>query len=112
MPQGTILMIIRKLTREEVAVEFRNPATANSVIEGSIRQHPRRPLRGSSVPLTREQVYWATGVKRVVGVDEAGSEAICGPLLAAAVELPRDLDASLLDEVRDCKLIASHNTRR
>jgi ribonuclease HII len=47
-----------------------------------------------------ERALWKKGYKRVAGVDEAGRGALAGPLVAAAVVLPRGF---YLPEVRDSK---------
>ncbi len=49
-----------------------------------------------------EESLWGKGFKLIAGVDEAGRGALAGPLIAAAVILPREFR---LDEVRDSKLL-------
>ncbi len=58
-----------------------------------------------TAPLTYEAEWWAQGVTRIAGLDEAGRGPWAGPVVAAAVILPAqrpDLP-SLLDGVRDSK---------
>jgi ribonuclease HII len=59
--------------------------------------------------LEQEARLWASGVGRLAGVDEAGRGAWAGPVVAAAVILPRDdprLQARLAG-VRDSKLMTT-----
>ena len=44
-------------------------------------------------PWAYEKAAWAEGFEKVVGVDEAGLGPLAGPVVAAAVLLPRDFDA-------------------
>ncbi len=53
--------------------------------------------------LARERKLWADGLQRVAGVDEAGRGPIAGPVVAAAVILPVNLD---LPGVVDSKLMS------
>lgn len=41
--------------------------------------------------LQHEKALWAAGLKRIAGVDEAGRGPLIGPLVAAAVVIPRDM---------------------
>jgi ribonuclease HII len=50
-----------------------------------------------------EELLAAQGYRLIAGVDEAGRGALAGPVVAAAVILPRDLDAPWLAEVDDSK---------
>ncbi len=58
-----------------------------------------------------EHAFWRAGIQCVAGVDEVGRGAIAGPLVAAAVVLPRCEGAALhelrarLADVRDSKLL-------
>ncbi len=53
-----------------------------------------------------EEQLMALGYRLIAGVDEVGRGALAGPVVAAAVILPNDVDASSLDGVRDSKLIS------
>ena len=53
-----------------------------------------------------EERLVAQGYRLIAGVDEAGRGALAGPVVAAAVILPDDVDAASLDGVRDSKLIS------
>jgi ribonuclease HII len=53
-----------------------------------------------------EERLAAQGYRLIAGVDEAGRGALAGPVVAAAVILPSDVDVAQLDGVRDSKLIA------
>lgn len=55
--------------------------------------------------LAWEKRLFAEGYQLVAGVDEVGRGALAGPVMAAAVILPRNLKARWLREVRDSKLI-------
>lgn len=48
--------------------------------------------------LEREQAYWAAGVPMVAGVDEAGRGCLAGPVVAAAVVIPRGFEHFTLDD--------------
>jgi ribonuclease HII len=50
-----------------------------------------------------EEQLAAQGYQLVAGIDEAGRGALAGPVVAAAVILPANLDAARLDGVRDSK---------
>jgi len=52
-----------------------------------------------------EQLLEAQGYERIAGVDEVGRGALAGPVVAAAVILPRGVDTPWLNEVRDSKLL-------
>lgn len=45
-----------------------------------------------------EREQWAKGVQRVCGVDEAGAGPLAGPVYAAAVILPREIEIPGLDD--------------
>lgn len=53
-------------------------------------------------PWAYEKAAWAEGFENVVGVDEAGLGPLAGPVVAAAVMLPRDFDP---DGVGDSKAL-------
>jgi len=50
-----------------------------------------------------EKMLAARGYSRVAGIDEAGRGPLAGPVVAAAVILPSDIDAPWLKLVRDSK---------
>ena len=50
-----------------------------------------------------EKLLEAQGYRRVAGIDEVGRGPLAGPVVAAAVILPRDIDAPWLNLVRDSK---------
>lgn len=52
-----------------------------------------------------EELLAAQGYRLIAGVDEAGRGALAGPVVAAAVILPRDLDTPWLAGVKDSKLL-------
>jgi ribonuclease HII len=59
--------------------------------------------------LRHETELWARGVERVAGVDEAGMAPLAGPVVAAAVILPRDFRPRGID---DSKQIDAEERRR
>jgi len=48
--------------------------------------------------LTFERRFWSQGIVRVAGVDEAGRGCLAGPVVAAAVILPSEVDIPGLDD--------------
>ena len=54
---------------------------------------------------TEEKKLAKQGYRLIAGVDEAGRGALAGPVVAAAVVLPRRLKGAWLDEVKDSKLL-------
>lgn len=50
----------------------------------------------------KEQVLWNQGLKAVVGIDEVGRGAFAGPLVAAAVILPKNFN---IEGINDSKLL-------
>jgi ribonuclease HII len=80
-----------------------------------------RKLRSSSPSLRWEQQAWRDGKLIVAGVDEAGRGAWAGPLVAAAVVLPRDPQARgritrainrAETAVRDSKMLSADQRER
>ncbi len=55
---------------------------------------------------TEEKKMAKQGYRLIAGVDEAGRGALAGPVVAAAVVLPRRLKGAWLDEVKDSKLLS------
>ncbi len=55
--------------------------------------------------LSVESTWWREGYRLVAGVDEAGRGALFGPVVAAAVILPPDVDLGCLPGLADSKLI-------
>jgi len=53
-----------------------------------------------------EKWAWRSGFHRVAGTDEAGRGALAGPLVAAAVILPRREELMGLEELNDSKLLS------
>lgn len=52
-----------------------------------------------------EKILWKKGIWLVAGIDEVGRGALAGPVAAAAVILPREVDGSWCSEIRDSKLL-------
>lgn len=54
-----------------------------------------------------EERLWCAGIEHVAGLDEVGRGPLAGPVVAAAVVLPRGADWPWLAEVRDSKLLTA-----
>lgn len=54
----------------------------------------------------QEKMLEAQGYRFIAGVDEVGRGALAGPVVAAAVILPNDMDAPWLKQVRDSKQLS------
>jgi ribonuclease HII len=52
-----------------------------------------------------EEMLVAQGYQHIAGIDEVGRGAIAGPVVAAAVILPRQIKAPWFSQVRDSKLL-------
>ena len=59
--------------------------------------------------LQYEKKYWQSGKKYLAGIDEAGRGPLAGPVAAAAVILPQNVD---LPEVTDSKKISEKKRER
>lgn len=77
-----------------------------------------RPVRAPASPhLDHERAFWRCDLPAVAGVDEVGRGALAGPLVAAAVVLPRCDGPDLrrlrraLAGVRDSKLLSPERRR-
>ena len=55
---------------------------------------------------TEEELLEAQGYRLIAGIDEAGRGALAGPVVAAAVILPRQVNAPWLAEVKDSKQLS------
>ena len=55
---------------------------------------------------TEEKLLEAQGYQHIAGVDEAGRGALAGPVVAAAVILPRRIKTAWLKQVKDSKLLS------
>jgi len=53
-----------------------------------------------------EKLLEAQGYQRIAGIDEAGRGALAGPVIAAAVILPCNIDAPWLTQVKDSKQLS------
>lgn len=56
--------------------------------------------------LIEEKKLAKQGYELIAGIDEVGRGALAGPVVAAAVILPRRLKGAWLDEIRDSKLLS------
>jgi ribonuclease HII len=72
----------------------------------------------STPDLSAERAFWSAGLRLVAGVDEVGRGAMAGPLVAAAVVLPPEIDgideqaARALAGVRDSKQLTAEARSR
>ena len=53
-----------------------------------------------------ERFLQAQGYRYIAGIDEAGRGALAGPVVAAAVILPCQINTKWLDQVNDSKLLS------
>jgi ribonuclease HII len=58
----------------------------------------RATERRAEVMLRRERALWARGMGRVAGIDEAGRGPLAGPVVAAAVVMPREFFLPRVDD--------------
>ena len=56
-----------------------------------------------------EQKHWSSGKEYIAGIDEAGRGPLAGPVIAASVILPHDIE---LSEVTDSKKISEKKRER
>jgi ribonuclease HII len=71
-----------------------------------VKASRNRPGRKSSPGLPsfeEERLFAAQGYRYIAGIDEVGRGALAGPVVAAAVILPLDLQTPWLERVRDSK---------
>lgn len=75
-------------------------AGARAVLTAVERRHAANRSEGQRLRalLAFESALWEQGVVRIGGVDEAGMGTLAGPVVAAAVILPRDLRPRGLDD--------------
>jgi ribonuclease HII len=72
---------------------------------------PRKRRRGPLKPsLTRERDLWASGIHRIVGVDEVGVAPTCGAVVAAAVIMSPDVRR--IPGIRDSKTLSAAQRER
>ena len=69
------------------------------------RRRPRLPCAGPHL----ERLLWRVGIEHVAGVDEVGMGPLAGPVVAAAVVLPRD---AALEGVADSKILTARERER
>ena len=72
----------------------------------------RRRAKAPKPSLTWEKRLWAEGHRFVAGVDEVGRGPLAGPVVAAAVILPRKLSRTLLRDIDDSKKLAAADRER
>jgi ribonuclease HII len=82
------------------ALEADPRAGARAVLRAVERRRAANRVEGRRLSrlLVFEEALWAQGVARVAGVDEAGMGTLAGPVVAAAVVLPRAFRPRGLDD--------------
>ena len=75
-------------------------AGARAVYEAILRRRRENRAEGQRLRhlLRYESALWERGVSRIAGVDEAGMAPLAGPVVAAAVILPREFRARGIDD--------------
>ena len=75
-------------------------AGARAVYQAVLRRRRENRAEGQRLRhlLRFETALWAKGVERIAGVDEAGMAPLAGPVVAAAVILPRDFRPRGVDD--------------
>ena len=63
-----------------------------------VSKRERRQAARLGVLLRPERSLWATGIGHIAGVDEVGVGPLAGPVLAAAVIMPRDVSLRGVDD--------------
>ena len=65
----------------------------------------------SILSLTEEKMLQAQGYQHIAGVDEVGRGSLAGPVMAAAVILPRNINTPWLDQIKDSKQLSPAKRR-
>lgn len=89
-PSSQVLARLRKDPRAGVQQIHR-------LLEKRREQEKEERLRLDAM-LHFERVLWASGVERIAGVDEAGVGPLAGPVVAAAVVFPAEVDLAGVDD--------------
>jgi ribonuclease HII len=84
----------------EQALRDDERAGARAVYQAVLRRRRENRAEGQRLRhlLRFETALWAKGVERIAGVDEAGMAPLAGPVVAAAVILPRDFRPRGVDD--------------
>ena len=90
LPSARVLSKLRRDPRSGVQRIYR-------LLEGR-REAQREERERLTAMLHFERVLWASGLERVAGVDEAGVGPLAGPVVAAAVVFPPDIEISGIDD--------------
>lgn len=72
------------------------------------RTYPQHPPFSSMADFSREELLWESGIALVAGIDEAGRGPLAGPVMAAAVVLPREFH---LPGLTDSKKLSARRRR-
>lgn len=73
----------------------------------SSRKRVKRLIDTSQIPsFAEERILEAQGYQYIAGIDEVGRGALAGPVVAAAVILPHNMDTPWLGLVKDSKLLS------
>jgi len=77
-----------------------------SVSRGSQTSKRRRTGSPRTPSFAEERLLESEGYRYIAGIDEVGRGALAGPVVAAAVILPADMDTPWLSQVRDSKQLS------
>jgi ribonuclease HII len=76
-------------------------------LKTSSRKRVKRLIDTSQIPsFAEERILEAQGYQYIAGIDEVGRGALAGPVVAAAVILPHNMDTPWLGLVKDSKLLS------
>lgn len=75
-------------------------AGVRKLVQSYLKEQERKQKEAARIESMwrMEKDYWAKGVQVIAGVDEAGRGPLAGPVVAAAVILPPDFDATGLND--------------
>ncbi|HTP27257.1 MAG TPA: ribonuclease HII [Anaeromyxobacteraceae bacterium] len=84
----------------EKALKKDGRAGARAIVEAILRRRRENRSEGQRLRnlLRFEAPLWARGLTRIAGIDEAGMAPLAGPVVAAAVILPRDFRPRGIDD--------------
>ena len=83
--------------------ELQTPSEPSGRIVVQIKGGIHVPFYGPKETFAEEKTFEAQGYRLIAGVDEVGRGALAGPIAAAAVILPRNINGTWLNMVRDSK---------
>ncbi|MDG2305576.1 MAG: ribonuclease HII [Candidatus Binatia bacterium] len=102
-------MRFRRLAEGSIATKGRVAVAETTKRKTVAVKRKRRPHPSPEEMLVRERELWASGLEHIAGIDEVGIGPLAGPVVAAAVVLPRD---SEIEGVRDSKTLSRKQRER